>query len=74
MSVPAINHPNWAKAITNPQGYPFEYLATRILVGRLNMNYKQNPGSLSTCIKELHDFFSANEKQPKAVADMNKIF
>ena len=74
MSVPPVNHPNWAKAITTPQNYAFEYLATKILVGRLSMNYKQNAGNLPTCVKELYDFFCANEKQPKAVADMNKIF
>ena len=74
MSVPSVNHPNWAQAIMNSQNYPFEFLATRILVGRLSMKYKQDAGALPACVKELYDFFCANEKQPKAVADMNKIF
>ena len=74
MDVPMASHPNWKKIIGEQSDVQFDFLATKILLGRLHLKYKQEPSSISSCIEELREFFVKNENQPKVVADLNKIF
>lgn len=69
-----VSHPNWKKIIGEQSDVQFDFLATKILLGRLHLKYKQEPASISSCIEELREFFIKNENQPKVVSDLNKIF
>jgi len=64
----------WKNVILERKRYGFEFLALRILVGRLSVNYRNNPtpDTLRRCIQQLIDFFQ-NEKNPLAQKDLNKI-
>ena len=76
MVIPEENHPNWAKVISGQLSKNFEFLATKIIIGRLALNYKLNSTSeeLKKCIQELRIFFQKHEQMPKAQADLKKIF
>jgi|GEM_PF-921319 len=65
----------WKEVILGKKQYGFEFLALRILVGRLNLNYRNNPTpeTMSKCVRQLVEFFQ-NEKNPLAQKDLNKIF
>lgn len=72
--MPPKSHPNWARIVRDRQNIEFEFFATKIILGRLNNAFKQDPGKLDACITELHDFFVKNDGHPKAISDLNKIF
>lgn len=76
MSVPEENHPRWAQTILGERSPNFEFLATKVLIGRLVLKYKQTPTpeELKKYVHELRDFFQRHENMPKAQADLMKIF
>jgi len=65
----------WKEVIGGKKQYGFEFLALRILVGRLNLNYRNDPTpeTMGKCVRQLVDFFQ-NEKNPLAQKDLKKIF
>ena len=75
MTIPDENHPGWLKAISGQANLEFEFLATKMIMGRLNKDYKKDPSSdnAKKLVYELREFFQKNEKLPKAQADMKKI-
>lgn len=76
MKVPNESHPGWVKAISGKESYAYEFLATKILMGRLNLLYQRNPSpeTIKSCVTELRSFFEKNQHIPKAQADLIKIF
>jgi HAMP domain-containing protein len=70
-----INAEEWKDVILEKKPYGFEFLALRILVGRLSLNYRNNPthDTMGKCVHQLVDFFQ-NEKNPLAQKDLHKIF
>lgn len=64
----------WKNVILERKHYGFEFLALRILVGRLSVNYRNNPTpeTMRRCVQQLIEFFQ-NEKNPLAQKDLNKI-
>jgi hypothetical protein len=75
MAIPGDNHPGWLKVISG-QGNPnMEFLATKLLLGRLNQSYKRDssPANLKQCVTELREFFQKNENLPKAQGDLKRI-
>ncbi|WP_419657494.1 hypothetical protein Dvar_66380 [Desulfosarcina variabilis str. Montpellier] len=75
MTIPNENHPGWLKAISGEGDFKFEFLATKMVMGRLNSNYKKDssPAATKQLIADLRDFFQQNSKLPKAQADLKKI-
>ena len=75
MIVPNEHHPGWQKAISGQTKVAFDFLATKILMGRLNQEYKKDasPANLMKLVAELRAFFEKNIKLPKAMADLKKI-
>jgi hypothetical protein len=76
MIVPDETNPGWSKAISGEKALEFEFLATKILMGRLVRNYKADPTleKMKTCVQELRAFFVKNEQLSKAHADLTRIF
>lgn len=70
-----INADEWKDVILEKKQYGFEFLALRILVGRLSLNYRNDPTheTMRKCVQQLVEFFQ-NEKNPLAQKDLNKIF
>jgi hypothetical protein len=75
MTIPTDNHPGWQKAISGQTKVVFEFLATKILMGRLHQEYKKDasPGNVKKLVAELRGFFLKNVKLPKAQRDLQKI-
>jgi hypothetical protein len=44
MTIPDENHPGWLKAISGQGNLQFESLATKVIMGRLNQDYKRDAG------------------------------
>jgi hypothetical protein len=75
MTIPSDSHPGWLKAISGQGNLQFECLATKVIMGRLNQDYKRDssPTAAKKCTTELRDFFEKNIKLPKVQADLKKI-
>lgn len=76
MNVPPISHPMWSKIITNPDGYRFEFLATKFLLGYLSLQVKRNPSleTIQRCSQEFHDIFVRNADLISVQRDLVMIF
>lgn len=76
MNVPEISEAKWDEVITTDKEYEFKFLATKILLGRLRLNYKNKntADELQKCKSELRNFFEKNVNIPVAVNDLNEIF
>lgn len=75
MAIPGESHPGWLKAISGQGAQNIEFLATKLLLGRLNQSYKRDPSPQNgkQCVKELREFFQKNENLPKAMGDLKHI-
>lgn len=75
MTIPGENDPCWEKAIVGDKQYKFKFLGTKILLGRLRLNYKNEstPGQLLSCVNELKIFFEKNQNIPFAMEDLQQI-
>jgi hypothetical protein len=75
MTIPNESHPGWLKAISGQGNLQFECLATKVIMGRLNQDYKRDssPAAAKKCTVELREFFEKNIKLPKIQADLKKI-
>lgn len=74
MSLPGPSHPNWQKIIAGEISPQIEYLGTKILLSRLNIQYQNDNDSLRDMILELKSFFDKNSAIPKVQSDINNIF
>ena len=76
MNIPAFDVQAWSELLTGQKEMKFSFLATRILVGRLVLNYKIEPteAKKKACIEELVEFFQRNSSIPQVQKDLNTIF
>ncbi len=76
MQLPGEQHPSWRKLIDSQGQYQFEFLATKIILFRLNLIYRRNqsPQQMENCVHELWTFFERNSNLPKVQNDLEKIF
>lgn len=76
MEIPSANDPKWKKIILGELNYEFEYLAVKIILGRLHNKYQiqQTDEVMRQSIDELRVFFEKNKSIPKVHNDLLKIF
>jgi hypothetical protein len=76
MTIPHESHPGWSKAISGHASHNYEFLATKILMGRLTLDYNRDhsPEAVRKSVAELRTFFEKNKDVPKVQADLKKIF
>lgn len=76
MIVPNANNPTWRKLITGELKPEIDFLATKILLNRLCMNFKKDSSEeeLKSGINKLIDLFTTNLRVPKVQNDLIKIF
>jgi hypothetical protein len=63
----------WEEIIKGNTTYEFEFLAGKILLSRLQLKYRIDPGSLSQSIDEAKALFEKFDKLPSAKTDLQKI-
>ena len=75
MDIPVASDNRWQKAINGERAFEFDFLGTKIIVGRLAVTYKLDPqpATMDKCIGELINFFERNQHMPKAQTDLAKI-
>lgn len=76
MQIPSARNPLWKELIRSESEYAFEFLATKIILGRLNLKFRLNnsPEELDRCVYELVAFFEKNSHVPKVQNDLKLIF
>ncbi len=76
MRIPGINDPNWKNIIQNKASYSLESLATKVILGRMNLTCQNNssPEVMQNCISELRSFFESNAHLQKVQNDIKTIF
>ncbi|MCK5242089.1 hypothetical protein KAR34_06545 [bacterium] len=63
------------EAICGDKKYDIQFVATKILLGRLRLNYKRDssPGQVNNYAEEMRNFFSKNQHIPMAMDDLREI-
>lgn len=76
MFIPDESDPCWLRIISGDEFPKLELLATKILLGRLNLIFEMDPTpeTAQRCVAELRAYFVWNKDLPKAQADLRKIF
>ncbi|MCG3210347.1 MAG: hypothetical protein FOGNACKC_03978 [Anaerolineae bacterium] len=76
MRLPEPEHPAWLQVISGETIHPYESLATKIILGRLNLKFRQDssPEATRQYIQELRGYFAMNLRLPKVQADLARIF
>lgn len=72
--IPGPSNPNWEKVIAGTIQPNIEFLGTKILIGRLSLQYKEDASKLRDCMIELKNFLEKNLNLPKVQADIKSIF
>lgn len=62
--VPNSTDSRWDKLLQNPDGFQFQLLGLKILMGRIKMNLRADSSTqnFSKCKEEVYGFFVKNEK------------
>ena len=76
MRIPDESRMEWKQVISGQKVLSFEYLATKILLGRLTLAYKfdSSPTAVQKSVSEFRAFFSNGIAQPKIQSDLKQIF
>lgn len=76
MQLPSARNPLWKDLIRSENQYQFDFLATKIILGRLNLRYRLNnsPEELDRGVHELRLFFEKNAHLPKVQNDLKRVF
>lgn len=76
MQLPSARNPIWKDLIRRDNQYQFDFLATKIILSRLNLRCRLNnsPEELDRCVNELRAFFEKNLYLPKVQNDLKRVF
>jgi hypothetical protein len=76
MQIPTEQNPIWEELISGESQHQFEFLGTKIILGRLRMRYRkcQSPQEVNKYVHELRTFFEKNLHLPKVQTDLKKVF
>ncbi len=75
MDVPSAENIIWTDIVTGKVKYPLEFLAAKIMLGRLLLKVKSDtsPRMIATCSHELYNLYVKNADLPCVQRDLNKI-
>lgn len=75
MDVPSIDDGLWEDVASGKFSCELNFLALKILLGRLNLMIKQDPSpaNVQKCAKELREFFVKNAAMPSARRDLETL-
>ncbi len=74
--VPPIGNPIWREIVTGKARFQLEFLAAKILLGRLTYQVKKDPSPKTTaaCAQALRDLYAENIAMPSVQNDLNQMF
>jgi hypothetical protein len=75
MTIPLSSDSVWKDLLLKKKSFDFDFLALKMLLGRLIMDVEQNPSpdNLEKCAAQLHAMMEKNENLPSAKRDIQKI-
>lgn len=75
MDVPSIENRLWSDVVSGKLACELNFLALKILLGRLNLIVRQDPApsNVQKCAKELREFFLKNAGMPSAQRDLETL-
>jgi hypothetical protein len=75
MPIPPSSDIVWKDLLLRKKSYDFEFLALKMLLGRLIMDVERDPSlpNMEKCATQLHDLLIKNENLPSAKKDIQKI-
>ena len=73
MDVPSMNHHIWADIVTGKTGVAFEFLAVRVMLGRMLPAVRSDPSTAPKHAAELHEMFARNAHLPSLQRDLAKV-
>ena len=74
MEVPLSTHSVWKEILSGRKDINFEFFPTKMTIGRLQIQIKNNSVDLEDGINELRNIFSENKNLPKVQNDLQKLF
>ncbi|MBI5033894.1 MAG: hypothetical protein HZB51_25525 [Chloroflexi bacterium] len=76
MDVPSKENPVWNDIISCKVKYPLDFLAAKIMLGRLILKVRNDPSleNLAKCGRELHNLYDQNVDLPCVQRDLARIF
>jgi len=74
MVLPSNRDSGWLKILSGDKTVKLSFLATKILLSRLQREYKKNPSSLPKLITELKGFLEKNGKIANVQKDIDQMF
>ncbi len=75
MLIPPADDIVWKDLLLKKKSYEFEFLALKMLLGRLIMDIEHDPSpeNLTKCAEQLHGLLAQNANLPTAKRDLQKI-
>ncbi len=75
LKIPTETNPVWRKIVSGKELYKFEFIATKILLGRLMVmvQHSPEPDVLARGAAELRNIFVRNIRLPSVQRDLQKI-
>lgn len=73
MDIDKVPEQVWMDLVTDRKQCQLEFLAANVLLARLKLKTKQNPGSARDCAAELRDLFKSAIHIPKVGKDLHTI-
>jgi hypothetical protein len=75
MDVPPVTYAGWRDIVSGKTRYQLEFLAAKILLGRLTLRVKNDPSPtmIYACAQELHNLFAENADLPNVQNDLKQI-
>ena len=73
MDIAKIPDRLWKKVLQEESNHDYESLSLRILLARLKLKLRMNPGTNDECISELKGLFISQGNLPSLQRDIEKI-
>jgi hypothetical protein len=75
MTIPLSSDSVWKDLLLKRKSFDFDFLALKMLLGRLIMDVEQDPSqdNLEKCAAQLYDLMAKNENLPSAKRDIQRI-
>ena len=75
-NVPPVSNPIWRDIVTGKTKYALDFLAAKIMLGRLTFQVKSDPTpqTIEACAQALRDVYAENTNLPSVQVDLNLMF
>jgi len=74
MNLPNNSNSNWVELLSGKKQVKLKFLGTKMLLSRLQVEYKKDNNSLEKLIEELKSFLTKNQNKKIVEEDINQMF